>query len=100
MVRLHMLALVLEDTRGELVAIQDVDKWALSSCLMCFFGSFGDSNSPLPTYLVVTRGELLAIADVDKSASNSCLMCHFGGFADANSALPTKRKLTAIVIDL
>ena len=27
----------------------DVDKWALSSCLMCHFGGFGDSNSPLPT---------------------------------------------------
>jgi len=27
----------------------DVDKWALSSCLMCHFDGFGGANPPLPT---------------------------------------------------
>ena len=42
----------LEDTRGELSAMVDVDKWALSSCLVCSFESFGDSNSPPSTNLI------------------------------------------------
>ena len=33
----------------KLSAMVGVDKWALSSCLMCHFGDFGDSNSPRST---------------------------------------------------
>ena len=48
-VQIPLFQLVLNDTRGELSAMADVDKWALSSCLMCHFGDFGDSNSPRST---------------------------------------------------
>jgi len=40
---------LLVDTRGELSARVDVDKWALSSCLMCHFGGFVSANLALPT---------------------------------------------------
>jgi hypothetical protein len=40
---------LLVDTRGELSARVDVDKWASSSCLMWLFGVFASANLALPT---------------------------------------------------
>jgi hypothetical protein len=40
---------LLVGTRGELSARVDVDKWALSSCLMWLFGVFASANLALPT---------------------------------------------------
>ena len=42
----------LRDTRGELSAMIDVDKWALSSCLMWFSETFGSANLSLSTHLL------------------------------------------------